>query len=226
MSRHPQNGVREGRHVESGATPHPLAAEHLLLYYGVMLHLKCETPARWLAQVDADLPSILIDHAHCEKKAAGTALNLIFAYVEDIELCRAMTEIVGEELEHFHMVLDLLARRGLRFRRVTHSTYGRELNDLVRKQEPQRAVDRLLVAGLIEARSCERFHVLANHVKDAELAEFYRSLFESEARHHTTYTRLAKHFAPEMEVMARLDELAAAEAAIIARGEDRPRMHS
>jgi tRNA-(ms[2]io[6]A)-hydroxylase len=191
-----------------------------------MLHLKCETPARWLAQVDADLESILIDHAHCEKKAAGTALNLIFAYVEDAELCRAMTDIVNEELEHFHMVLDLLSRRGVRFRRLKPSTYGRELNDLVRKQEPQRAVDRLLVAALIEARSCERFHVLAEHVKDAELAEFYRSLFESEARHHTTYTRLAKHYAPEAEVMSRLDELAALEAAIITRGEELPRMHS
>jgi tRNA 2-(methylsulfanyl)-N6-isopentenyladenosine37 hydroxylase len=191
-----------------------------------MLHLQCDTPARWLEQVDADLPAILIDHAHCEKKAAGTALNLIFAYVENVELCREMTLIVNEELEHFHMVLDLLAKRGIRFRRLKPSSYGRELNDLVRKQEPQRAVDRLLVAGLIEARSCERFHVLSEHVKDAELAEFYRSLFESEARHHTTYTRLAKDFASESDVMSRLDELAAAEAAIIERGEDLPRMHS
>jgi tRNA-(ms[2]io[6]A)-hydroxylase len=191
-----------------------------------MLHLKCETHERWLAQVDADLPSILIDHAHCEKKAAGTALNLIFAYVENAELCREMTEIVNEELEHFHMVLDLLARRGIRFRRLTPSSYGRELNDLVRKQEPQKAVDRLLVAGLIEARSCERFHALSKHVQDAELAEFYASLFESEARHHTTYTRLAKHFAPEDEVMRRLDELAELEAAIVTRGEELPRMHS
>jgi tRNA-(ms[2]io[6]A)-hydroxylase len=124
------------------------------------------------------------------------------------------------------MVLDLLSRRNIRFRRLKPSTYGRELNDLVRKQEPQRAVDRLLVASLIEARSCERFHVLANHVQDAELANFYRSLFESEARHHTTYTRLAKHYAPETEVMSRLDELAALEAAIITRGEELPRMHS
>jgi tRNA-(ms[2]io[6]A)-hydroxylase len=112
-----------------------------------VLHLQCDTPSRWRAQVDRDLPAILIDHAHCEKKAAGTALNLIFAYVENLELCRAMTEIVGEELEHFRMVLDLLAKRGIRFRRLTPSTYGRELSDLVRKQEPQRAVDRLLVAG-------------------------------------------------------------------------------
>lgn len=191
-----------------------------------MLHLQAQTSARWLAQVDSDLNTILIDHAHCEKKAAGTALNLIFAYVENGELCREMTLIVNEELEHFHMVLDLLGRRGIRFRRLTPSTYGRELNDLVRKQEPQRAVDRLLVAGLIEARSCERFHVLAEHVKDAELADFYGGLFESEARHHTTYTRLAKDFASEDAVMARLDELAVAEAAIINRGEAAPRMHS
>ncbi|HVT27919.1 MAG TPA: tRNA-(ms[2]io[6]A)-hydroxylase [Lacipirellulaceae bacterium] len=191
-----------------------------------MLHLQCDTRPRWLDQVDADLPAILIDHAHCEKKAAGTALNLIFAYVENVGLCREMTEIVREELEHFHMVLDLLGKRGIRFRRLKPSSYGRELNDLVRKQEPQRAVDRLLVAGLIEARSCERFHVLSQHVKDAELADFYRSLFESEARHHTTYTRLAKDFASEADVMNRLDELAAAEATIITRGEELPRMHS
>ena len=151
-----------------------------------MLHLKSETSARWFAQVDTHLDEILIDHAHCEKKAAGTALNLIFAYVENIELCREMTEIVNEELEHFHLVIDLLNRRGIRFRRLKPSSYGRKLNDLCRKQEPDRAVDRLLVAGLIEARSCERFHALADHVQDAELAEFYRSLFESEARHHTT----------------------------------------
>jgi tRNA-(ms[2]io[6]A)-hydroxylase len=188
--------------------------------------LQSQTAPRWLAQVDSSLESILIDHAHCEKKAAGTALNLIFAYVEDQKLCREMAFIVNEELEHFQIVLDLLARRGIRFRRLKPSTYGRQLNDLVRRQEPQRAVDRLLVAGLIEARSCERFHVLAGHVKDGELAAFYGSLFESEARHHTTYTRLATHFAPEEAVMARLDELAAAEAVIIDRGDEVPRMHS
>lgn len=191
-----------------------------------MLHLKSETKDRWLRQVDAHLDLILIDHAHCEKKAAGTALNLLFAYVDDIELCHEMTLIVNEELEHFHMVLDLLAKRGIKFRRIPPSAYGRKLNDLVDKQEPQRAVDRLLVAGLIEARSCERFQALSQHVNDSELAEFYRSLFESEARHHTTYTRLATHFAPEAIVMRRLDELAALEAAIIDAGEEAPRMHS
>lgn len=191
-----------------------------------MLHLQSTTSARWLAQVDAHLDEMLIDHAHCEKKAAGTALNLIFAYVEDQELCREMALIVNEELEHFQMVLDLLARRGIRFHRLKPSAYGRKLNDLVRKLEPGRAVDRLLVAGLIEARSCERFHALAEHVVDPELRDFYGGLFESEARHHTTYTRLATHFAAEKVVMARLDELAALEAEIINVGEGVPRMHS
>lgn len=191
-----------------------------------MLHLQAATDARWLRQVDENLNEVLIDHAHCEKKAAGTALNLIFHYVEDRELCQEMTEIVNEELEHFHLVIDLLERRGVKFRRLKPSQYGRKLNDLCRKQEPQRAVDRLLVAGIIEARSCERFQALANHVEDQELATFYRSLFESEARHHATYTRLAMHFAPEKEVMRRLDELAALEAAIIGEGEELPRMHS
>lgn len=191
-----------------------------------MLNLRSESPPRWLLQVDRHLDEILIDHAHCEKKAAGTAMNLMFAYVEDQELCRAMTEIVNEELSHFHLVLELLERRGIRFRRLKPSQYGRRLNDLVRKHEPQKAVDRLLVAGLIEARSCERFDLLRRHVPDRELAAFYDSLFESEARHHSTYVRLAKHFTAAEEVDARLQELAAAEAAIIAEGEDLPRMHS
>jgi tRNA-(ms[2]io[6]A)-hydroxylase len=191
-----------------------------------MLHLKAPTDASWLAQVDSNLEEVLIDHAHCEKKAAGTALNLIFHYVEDIELCREMTEIVNEELEHFHMVIDLLNRRGIRFRRLKPSQYGNRLHSLIRKNEPDRAVDRLLVAGLIEARSCERFQALAEHVSDPELATFYRSLFESEARHHSTYTRLAKHFAPEAVVEARLEELYDAEAEIMSERESLARMHS
>jgi tRNA-(ms[2]io[6]A)-hydroxylase len=191
-----------------------------------MLSLKSASSGRWLAQAAGHLDELLIDHAHCEKKAAGTAMNLLFAYVDNVELCRAMTEIVQEELAHFHLVLDILIRRGIRFRRLSPSSYGRKLNDLVRKQEPQRAVDRLLVAGLIEARSCERFGLLAKELPDRELAEFFGSLFESEARHHSTYVRLAKAFASEDEIRSRLEELSAAEAAIIAEGDPVARMHS
>jgi tRNA-(ms[2]io[6]A)-hydroxylase len=191
-----------------------------------MLSLQSASDARWLAQVDAHLDEILIDHAHCEKKAAGVAMNLLFSYVDHVPLARAMTEIVNEELAHFHLVLDLLERRGIRFRKLSPSSYGQRLHAVVRKEEPARAVDRLLVAGLIEARSCERFAVLRDHVADAELREFYGSLFESEARHHATYVRLACDVAPEETVRERLHWLAAEEAAIIAQGDPVARMHS
>lgn len=191
-----------------------------------MLNLQSPSSERWLAQVRENLPDILIDHAHCEKKAAGTAMNLLFSYVERTEFVRELSEIVREELEHFEMVLDLLKRRGIRFKKITPSSYGPKLHSLISKQEPQKAVDRFLVAGLIEARSCERFDLLRQHVEDAELRQFYDSLFESEARHHSCYVRLAKHFMPDEKVMRRLTEFSAAEAAIVAEGDPLPRMHS
>lgn len=191
-----------------------------------MLHLARPSPSRWLPSVQNRLDLLLIDHAHCEKKAAGTAMNLMFAYVEDQDLCREMTEIVREELEHFHLVLDILNRRAIKFRKLSPSTYGRRLNDLVRKDEPNKAVDRLLVAGLIEARSCERFGLLRDGLNDQELSDFFGSLFESEARHHSAYVRLAKHFQAEDQVESRLIELAEAEASILESSEDEPRMHS
>lgn len=191
-----------------------------------MLSLHSPSSARWLAQVDAGLEEILVDHAHCEKKAAGVAMNLLFSYVDQADLARELTGIVTEELEHFGLVLDLLERRGIRFRKLSPSSYGPRLHERIRRAEPHRAVDRLLVAGLIEARSCERFALLGDHVADPELRDFYRGLFEAEARHHATYVRLACGFAPEEEVRARLHWLAAEEAAIIDRGDPVPRMHS
>ncbi|MEM1228653.1 MAG: tRNA-(ms[2]io[6]A)-hydroxylase [Planctomycetota bacterium] len=193
-----------------------------------MLHLKSDSTARWLGQVDDHLDELLIDHAHCERKAASCAMNLMNAYTEDPELCREMARIVNEELEHFFMVTELLASRGIQFRRLQVGPYGRRLNELVRKNEPDRAVDRLLVASLIEARSCERFRLLAEHVRsrDTELADFYAGLFESEARHHTTYVRLAERFAPRETVRLRLAELSCSESEILQAGSDLPRMHS
>jgi tRNA 2-(methylsulfanyl)-N6-isopentenyladenosine37 hydroxylase len=191
-----------------------------------MLHLQSASSNRWLSQVDAHLDEILVDHAHCERKAAATAMSLINAYPEQRELCAEMTRIVAEELEHMHQVLELLDRRGIRFRRLPPGPYGRQLQALVRSQEPQRAVDRLLVASLFEARSCERFDRLRRHLSDPELVAFYESLFESEARHHTTYVALAERFAPREVVRKRLEELAEAEAAVIAQGSPLPRMHS
>lgn len=193
-----------------------------------MLHLQSESGEAWLSHVDEHLDEILIDHAHCERKAASTAMTLLNAYTEDRALCREMTRIVEEELEHFHMVLAILDRRGIRFRRLQPGPYGRKLNALVRPHEPDRAVDRLLVASLIEARSCERFDLLCRHIesRDADLAAFYGSLFESEARHHTTYVQLAENFVPRPLVRTRLTELSRAESEILAEGSPLARMHS
>ncbi len=193
-----------------------------------MLHLHSESTTRWLKQVDNSLAELLVDHAHCERKAASTAMNLMNAYTEDRELCLEMTRIIEEELEHFHLVLAILDQRGIRFKRLPPGPYGRRLNSLVRLNEPQRAVDRLLIASLIEARSCERFRLLAGHIRerDNELADFYAGLFESEARHHTTYVALAENYASRQIVRERLDQLSREESQIIADGCDLPRMHS
>jgi tRNA-(ms[2]io[6]A)-hydroxylase len=191
-----------------------------------MLHLQSKTSARWLQQVDQYLNEILIDHAHCEQKAASTAMDLMFDYVEDEELCRETMDIVKEELEHFQLVRDLIQKRGVKFRRLKPGSYGKKLKELVSRQDPLRAVDRLLIAALIEARSCERFVLLRDHLQDAELCQFYGSLYESEARHHTTYVRLARHFADDVVINRRLQELAVLEAEIINEGCDLPRVHS
>ncbi len=192
-----------------------------------MLNLKVATPPRWIEQVDHDLPSILIDHAHCEKKAAGSAMNLLFAYgAARPAICRELSAIVVEELDHFRQVLDRLDARGILYQPLKPAHYGRRLNDLVRKGEPQRAIDRMLVAALIEARSCERFSLLRDHIQDQPLADFYSSLFESEARHHSTYVQMAAHFDQPDVIHRRLEELAADEAQIIREGDVLPRMHS
>lgn len=153
-------------------------------------------------------------------------MNLMFDYVDNIELAQEMMEIVTEELQHFQMVLNLIRGRGIRFYKSKPGSYGRKLKELVRRQEPDKAVDKLLIASLIEARSCERFVLLRDNLEDPELCEFYGSLYESEARHHATYVRLAKHFASDEIVNARLEDLAAAEADIIAEGCELPRIHS
>ena len=191
-----------------------------------MLNLQADTPDRWLNQVDEDLEQVLLDHAHCELSAARTALNLMVAYVLYEPLTVEMTRIINEELDHFHQVMDQLHRLDIDFKRQQPGHYGKRLNALIRNEEPMRVVDRLLVAALIEARSCERFSLLRDHIRDPELAEFYGSLFESEAGHYATYVQLAKDFMPAELVDERLAELGKEEAEIILEGYPRARMHS
>ena len=190
-----------------------------------MLSLKTTSSQRWLDQAAANLPELLIDHAHCEKKAAGTAMNLLFAYVENVDLCRAMTEIVQEELSHFHMVLDILAARGIPFKRMEATPYAAGLREMARTRDPERLIDTLLCCALIEARSCERMQILAAGLPDAELAALYESLLASEARHHATYVDLALGLGPREEILGRLDELGRHEAAMLSRGPRGSRLH-
>jgi tRNA-(ms[2]io[6]A)-hydroxylase len=191
-----------------------------------MLNLAAPTHPRWLERVRAHLDDVLLDHAHCEKKAAGAAIKLLFAYPQYPFMQAPLSALAREELEHFDAVQALLAKRGVRYRSQSPSEYGARLHAHVRGGEPERALDVLLVGALIEARSCERFKLLAEGLEDRELAAFYAELLASEARHHGLYVRLARELAGEAEANARLEVLARAEAEILAEPGPRPRLHS
>jgi tRNA-(ms[2]io[6]A)-hydroxylase len=191
-----------------------------------MLNLAEPTREGWLPEVAGALEELLLDHAHCEKKAASAAINMLFRYPDKAPLLQPLSELAREELEHFELLLRVLAERGIEFRRVEPSPYGAALHKAVRSQEPARLLDTLLCCGLIEARSCERMQILAEGLEDPELRELYGSLLASEARHHGLYLELANTFFPRDEVKVRLAELAAHEAAVLATPGPQPRMHS
>ena len=191
-----------------------------------MLGLAAPTSPAWLARALAHLDDVLVDHAHCEKKAASTAVSLLFRYPERTTLLPVLSALAREELGHFEAMLVLLERRGVPYRRLTPSPYATALLAAVRPAEPDRLVDTLLCLALIEARSCERMKLLADAVSDTELADFYRRLLASEARHHQQYVDLAATVVPDEMVRARLRELAAHEAEILAVAPPLPRMHT
>jgi tRNA 2-(methylsulfanyl)-N6-isopentenyladenosine37 hydroxylase len=191
-----------------------------------MLHLASTTDTAWLTRALAHLDEILVDHAHCEKKAASTALSLLFRYPEQHELLTPLARLAREELTHFEDVLDRLRARGIGLRRQRPSPYASELMAGVRAAEPGRLVDTLLCMALIEARSCERLQLLAGAVDDVELAVFFGGLVAGEARHHRAYVDLAERVASVEAVARRLDELARHEAAVLASVPALPRLHA
>jgi tRNA-(ms[2]io[6]A)-hydroxylase len=156
--------------------------------------LGAETPDLWVQNAVANQTDMLIDHAHCEKKAATTALNLINRYPHDDELLMKMSRLAREELRHFEQVLKFLKKRGIRYTNFTASRYAAKLRDHVRKQEPEKIADIMIIGAFIEARSCERFAKIAPFL-EAELSDFYLSLLKSEARHYQDYLTLAKKYA-------------------------------
>jgi tRNA-(ms[2]io[6]A)-hydroxylase len=187
--------------------------------------LPCPTPDAWVTAALQAQDTLLVDHANCEKKAASTALNLMYRYVEHPSLLDKLSRLAREELRHFEQVLAIMQARGVAYPQLSASRYAGGLHTHVRKPEPGRLVDTLIVGAIIEARSCERFAALAPHL-DAELAAFYQSLLRSESRHFRDYLKLAQTLCSKGEVAERLPVFLAAEQVLIESGDDQFRFHS
>jgi len=190
-----------------------------------VLHLGAETAPDWAQRAAPRMDAILLDHAHLERKAASTAMTLMFRYPEHPQLMRPLSELAREELEHFEAVLQILDARKLAFGRSKPSAYPGRLLSVVREGEPNRLVDTLLCCAFIEARSCERMKLLAEGLDDAELAGFYQTLLVSEARHHRLYLDLAESVVGREAMRARMEQIAAHEAEVVRTAVDSPHLH-
>lgn len=193
-----------------------------------MLRLKSTTSSQWVEHALNETELLLIDHAHCEKKAASTAISLIFRYPEHSALLTPLSELAREELEHFELVLSVLRSRGGEYRRLKPSAYAGKLMTMVRRSEPEKLLDTMLCCALIEARSCERMKLLSQAFVgvDHELADLYQGLLASEARHHSLYIDLCLSYLPEDQVWERLAELSLHESKILSQVDPELRMHS
>lgn len=163
-----------------------------------MFRLKMATDPRWANIAEQNIEEILTDHAFCEQKAASTAISLIVQYPENVELVQQMSDLVQEEMEHFKRVHAFIIQRGFSLGRERKDDYVNQLQKFFKKDGDRRIklVEKLLFAAMIEARSCERFRVLAENLADKELADFYFELMKSEATHYTMFIKLARQFAP------------------------------
>ena len=191
-----------------------------------MLRLASETAPAWAERALGALPELLVDHAHCEKKAAGMALRLLFSYPHEGFLQEPLARLAREELAHFEEVHRELAARGLRLRPQRPAPYAGRLRERMRNRDPGRLVDLLLCCALIEARSCERFGLLAKAAPDERLARLWGGLLEAEARHHRVYVELACEAAPREDVRERLAALAEHEAGVLASSPPLARLHA
>ena len=197
------------------------------LLAGIQAFLPCPTPDAWVTvalQRDQE-PTLLIDHANCEKKAASTALALMHRYTDNRVLLNKMSRLAREELRHFEQVIKIMVARDITYEPLSASRYAQGLHKGVRRQEPGRLIDTLIVGALIEARSCERFARLAPGL-DKELGDFYFSLLKSEARHYADYLRLAKSLTNEADLADRLDYFRGLEAGLVESADTEFRFHS
>lgn len=190
-----------------------------------MLCLKNKSNPGWIKVALENLPLVIMDHAHCEKKAAGTGMSLLSTYYDKKEISYSMSDLIEEEIGHYRSVIKILEKMGLTLGRDEGDEYAKKLLSFVNKNEPARMLDRLLTAGIIEARSCERLQILAENIKDNELRKFYKELSDSEAGHYVIFVRLAKIYFDDIVVKKRLDELTSIEAEIIKNLPNKPLMH-
>jgi tRNA-(ms[2]io[6]A)-hydroxylase len=190
----------------------------------VRTFLACATPAVWFDQAAAHLPILLIDHANCEKKAAGNALSMLYRYADRPELLQRLSRLAREELRHFEQVHDLMVELGIDYAPLTASRYAGTLRAGISTTEPARLVDSLVVSALVEARSCERFAGLVN-VVPGRVAALYAGLLASEARHYRHYLALARQY-DSARVDAVLPALRAREAALVCEPDCEFRFHS
>lgn len=186
--------------------------------------LNCETPAAWIERALLEQDILLIDHANCEKKAASTAMNLMYRYVDRSELLQKMSQLAREELLHFEQVVSILQQRNIPYVHIEPSRYAAGLRQHIRPQEPGKLIDTLIIGAFIEARSCERFAALSPAL-DSDLQKFYQSLLRSESRHFMDYLQLAQTYANE-DISERIDFFAEREAELILFADSQFRFHS
>jgi len=190
--------------------------------------LACRTPQAWVDAACQHLPLLLQDHANCEKKAAGTAMNLMFRYGYHTELQVKLAQLVREEMLHYEQVIEIMQARGQVWEAIPAGRYALGLRKHIRTHEPAALVDVLIVGAFVEARSCERFAALAPYVDD-ELAKFYRYLLKSESRHFEDYLTLARTLVPDSEridIEARIALFREVERELIESPDSEIRFHS
>lgn len=187
--------------------------------------LPCQTPDKWLENALDNPVLMLIDHANCEKKAASTALNLIYRYIDNFELMNKMSKLAREEMRHFEQVIGIMKRRNIAYQHVSASRYAAGLRDLARTDDPGKLIDVLIIGAFIEARSCERFERLAPYL-DSELEQFYTSLLKSEGRHYQDYLGLAKKASKDESLDDRIALFAEAEKQLVEQPDTEFRFHS
>ena len=189
--------------------------------------LRTPTPAEWIARACESPDVLLIDHANCEKKAASTALSLMFAYAENLELTDKMSRLAREELRHYEQVAKLIRALGIQPHRLSPGRYAERLRRLVSKTEPEREVDLMICGAFIEARSCERFGALGPAI-GGPASELFQGLHAAETRHFRVYLDFARRAAIRADIDAapRIEAFAAAEAELILSRDELFRFHS